>query len=292
MQQIAVVSGKGGTGKTLLTALWSTFADQPIMADADVTASNLPLLFSHETEASHDYYGMPVAVVDQEECQHCGVCADACRFDAFRVTVGQDGITYYEVDPLSCEGCTLCTLVCPQSGIRMEPHRAGEWFVSSTSLGPLVHGQLAVGEGNTGKLVTELRRAAEDIAEDQYREYLLIDGPPGIGCQTIAAISGVDLAIVVTEPTVSGVHDMGRMLEVTKRLGLPSAVVINKVDLAPQMAETIAAAAAAHDADVIGKLPFLEEIPFALAAGTLTSSPPEALRSAAEAAWNAACSRF
>jgi len=285
LRQISVVSGKGGTGKTSLTALWARRAEAVVLVDADVDASNLPLAFSHRERQRHRFVGRDVAVVNETLCTACGLCADMCRFEAFR-TVQRDGGTGYEVDPLACEGCTLCSLACPPGAITMHPHESGEWFVSDTPYGPLVHAQLGVAEGNSGKLVTQVRRAAEEVAEAEGRDLILIDGPPGIGCQTTAALTGADLAVVVTEPSASGRHDMARLLQVIARFDVPALVVLNKADLAPDQEDPLRRAAARHGADFIGTVPFVPELPRVLAMGTLLSSPPPALLPVIESLWD------
>jgi MinD superfamily P-loop ATPase len=292
MKHVTVVSGKGGTGKTTLTAFWGSLLADHVMVDADVDAANLPLVFRHTDEPDNAYFGADRAVVDQELCAHCGTCADACRFDAFRVTIGDDGTSYYTVDPLACEGCTLCTLVCPLEGITMQAHESGTWCIAETDYAPMVHASLSVGEGNSGKLVTEVRRAAEGIAIEQGRDLILIDGPPGIGCQTTAAINGVDLVVVVTEPTLSGIHDMERLLEVINRMGIPAVVVLNKADLAPQHEQTARNAAAKHGAELIGSVPFIEDFPRAMAMGTLLTRPPEGVPERMRAIWAEVVSRI
>jgi len=284
-RQIAVVSGKGGTGKTSLTALWGAKnAKRPVFVDADVDASNLPLAFRHTLRERQRFIGREVAVVDQAVCTECGVCTDLCRFGAF-ITRENGSRVSYEVDPLACEGCTLCSLACPSHAISMVPHESGDWFVSDTPYGPLVHAQLGIAEGNSGKLGTQVRRAGEDLAEEENRDLILIDGPPGIGCQTIAALTGVDLAVVVTEPSASGRHDMARVLAVIARLGVPAVVILNKVDLAPAQEDPIRLAAAQHGADLVGTVPFVPELPRALAMGTLIESPPPGLVSAMSVLW-------
>ena len=287
LRQVSVVSGKGGTGKTSLTALWSTLAHGAVLVDADVDASNLPLAIAHTERERHVYVGREVALVNERLCTACGLCAEVCRFGAFR-TVRRDGGTAYEVDPLECEGCTLCKFVCPADAITMLPHESGEWFVSDTAYGPLVHARLGVAEGNSGKLVTQVRRTAEDLTDSEGRSLILIDGPPGIGCQTTAALTGVDLAVVVTEPSASGRHDMGRLLSVIERLRLRAIVVLNKADLAPDQQGPIERLAAQHGARFVGTVPFVPELPRLLSMGALVASPPPALMLAVRSAWEAA----
>ena len=281
MRQIAVVSGKGGTGKTTVTAFWSTLMRNGVLIDADVDAANLHLAVRARPREQHVHIGKDVAVIDERLCTACGTCIEVCRFGAITEVDGR-----CHVDPLACEGCTLCARACVPEAIRMEPHESGEWFLSDTPYGPLVHAQLGVGEGNSGKLVTTVRRAAENLAEDSGRDTLLIDGPPGIGCQTIAALTGTDVAVVVTEPSASGRHDMVRVLAVINRLGVPAVVILNKADLAPAQEEAVRADAGESGAEVIGAVPFVPELPRALATGTLLSSPPAGLPTVLARLWS------
>ena len=285
MRHVCVVSGKGGTGKTSLSAFWGAQLKNHAMVDADVDASNLPLVFSGEVTERNVYVGGNVALVDQDACTQCGLCADSCRFDAIRVTVDNRG-KRYEVDPLACESCTLCSLVCPEDAISMIAHEAGEWFVTQTRFGPLVHAQLTVAEGNSGKLVTQVRKAAERIVAETGLDMILIDGPPGIGCQTTAALNGVDLAVVVTEPTTSGRHDMERILAVINRLNIPALVVINKIDLAPFYEELIRTSASRYGAEMVGTVPFIEGFSRAMAMGTLIDHPPAGLPERMQDLWD------
>jgi len=278
--QITVVSGKGGTGKTTLTALWGSMANRPVLVDADVDASNLPLAYSHEVREQHSFVGRDVAVVNESLCKNCGVCARECRFGAFFQVEGQ-----FRVDPLACEGCTLCSLMCPLEAITMQPHLSGTWFVSETGVGPLVHAQLGIAEGNSGKLVTQVRRAGEKLAEERSASVVLVDGPPGIGCQTTAAMAGASLVVLVTEPSASGRHDMERLLSVTNRLGVLALVVLNKIDLAPAEEALIRATASRMGAEYIGSVPFIPEIPGLLASGTLIKNCPQVLKEVADRLW-------
>lgn len=281
MKQIVVISGKGGTGKTSTTVFWTTMAKNAVFVDADVDAPNLGIALRYKTRETKPFIGRTVAHINQEECTDCGRCAELCRFDAIRFENGT-----FEVDPIACEGCTLCKLGCPESAIDMVSRVTGEWFSSDTQYGPFVSARLDVGEGNSGALVTQVRRVAEELGEAENRDLMLIDGPPGIGCQTIAAITGVDLAVIVTEPSKSGIHDLERIAAVCTRLGVPTVTIINKESLAPAVADTVRAAAERAGVPVIGSIPFFPELPRALASGRLLESPPTGVHSVMAVLWS------
>lgn len=281
MKQIVVVSGKGGTGKTSTTLFWTTMAKNTVFVDADVDAPNLGIALPYTIRETNEYADRAVAYIHQDKCTAHGHCFELCRFDAIRVENGT-----YEVDPIACEGCTLCQLGCPESAIEMVTRVTGEWFTSDTPYGPFVSARLDVGEGNSGALVTQVRYAAEEIGEADNRDLMLIDGPPGIGCQTIAAITGVDLAVIVTEPSKSGIHDLERIAAVCTRLGVPAVTIINKESLAPAVADTVRAAAEQAGVPVIGSIPFFPELPRALASGRLLESPPSGVNSVMAVLWS------
>jgi MinD superfamily P-loop ATPase len=194
VKQIVVISGKGGTGKTILTASFAALAQNKVMVDCDVDAADLHLLLQPEIKERHEFRSGMTARINAEICEQCGQCISVCRFDA----ISKDFI----VDPVSCEGCTICSYVCPAGAITLEENISGEWFISNTKYGPLVHAKLGIAEENSGKLVMQVRQAAKEIAEKDNLDYVIIDGPPGIGCPVIASLSGVDLAVIVTEPTL------------------------------------------------------------------------------------------
>ena len=206
-----------------------------MIADADVDAANLGLVLAPVTQETHDFTGGKVAVVDPALCIACGRCAEVCRFDAVR-----EGDAY-TVDPIACEGCAACTYECRVNAIEMEPQHVGQWFVATTRYGPLYHAHLFAGQENSGKLVTLVKQMARLRAFDDAADLLLVDGPPGIGCPVIAALSGADLALIVTEPTISGVHDLERVLGLAAHFGIPAAVLLNKADLSPTQTGAIAA---------------------------------------------------
>jgi MinD superfamily P-loop ATPase len=252
MKQIVVISGKGGTGKTILTASLAALAENKVMADCDVDAADLHLVLHPEVREHHEFRSGKTALVNKKLCQECGECIRVCRFDAVSDN--------FRIDPITCEGCGVCSHICPASAISMEENISGEWFISHTRYGPMVHATLGVAEENSGKLVTIVRQNATRIAEDQQADYILIDGPPGIGCPVIASLTGVDLALIVTEPTLSGIHDMERVAQVLKHFGVSTKVVVNKYDLNRKNAEAIGTLCAENDIEVLAHLPFSEQV--------------------------------
>jgi MinD superfamily P-loop ATPase len=252
MIQIAVLSGKGGTGKTMLTAAFTTLIHEPIItADADVDAANLSLLLDADIISTEPFYGMESAKIDETLCTCCGLCEDICRFDAIREDNG-----VWMVDPIRCEGCAVCTVVCPSGAIHMEKIRNGDLFLSNTRFGLLSHARLYPGSGTTGLLVHEVKKQALAHAEDA--RILLIDGPPGIGCPLISAVSGVDACILVAEPSMSSLHDIQRLVRVCRQFGPRLYGVINKYDLSQKATEQINDWFASEDIPCVGMIPFDE----------------------------------
>jgi len=240
MKEIVVISGKGGTGKTSVTAaLWALAAAEldtpPVIADCDVDASNLHLLLTPCIEQREDFFAGEKATIDPLRCERCGRCARVCHFEA--IAPRPDGI--FEIDPIACEGCGACLQVCPAAAIAMTPSKAGECFVSRTRFGAFFHARLGIAEENSGKLVSHVRRQARAQALRQSAQLLLVDGPPGIGCPVIAAISGAQLLLVVAEPTLSGIHDTRRALELARHFSIPAKVCINKCDINPELARQL-----------------------------------------------------
>lgn len=247
MKTLTVISGKGGTGKTSIVASFASFADKKVLADCDVDAANLHLLLNPEIKKSYNFKGGKIAIIAQDKCTQCGKCEKMCKFEAIRNFI---------VDPLLCEGCALCMRICPAGAIKMEEKITGWIYISHTKYGPLVHAKLGIGEGNSGKLVTQVRNLAEDIAKEKGAEIILCDGSPGIGCPVIASLTGVDLALVVTEPTLSGISDLERVGRVCDHFGIPWIVCINKFDINRENTEKIQKECEKRNIQVVEKIPF------------------------------------
>jgi len=265
MRQIVILSGKGGTGKTTVTAALAHLASREaslVLADADVDAANLELVLSPQVQETEDFTGGGVAAIDPELCIACGSCYDVCRFDAI-----VPGDEVYTVDEIGCEGCGACTHVCPVDAIELQDRLDGRWFRSRSRYGPLFHAHLFAARENSGKLVMLIKAKARDLAAEQGADYLLVDGPPGIGCPVIAAISGMDLALLVTEPTVSGAHDLQRIVGVARHFGVPALACINKWDLSPAKTREITAWCDEQELPVIGRIPFDQAVTRAMVQG-------------------------
>ena len=262
MKQLIILSGKGGTGKTSLAAAFAhlahdgPFAIQAVLADADVDAANLELVLRPERLETHDFTGGSVAVIDPQLCQGCGNCEQACRFDAVLPPSGNGARSTYAVDPIACDGCAACVYQCPEQAIHMEPQTAGRWYRSESRYAPLFHADLYPAQENSGKLVTLVKQNARLLAMDTHCPLVLVDGPPGIGCPVISAAAGAHLALIVTEPSAAGIHDLGRVLQTTAHFRIPALVVINKADIYPEGAAQIEAVCAAREVEVIGSIPF------------------------------------
>lgn len=255
MKEWVVISGKGGTGKTSLTASFAALAPNAVLADCDVDAADLHLILAPEIRRRTEFRSGHRASIRAETCIGCGRCAALCRFDAivesFRPS---DGARTFAVDSGSCEGCGVCVWNCPAQAIDFEEQACGEWFVSDTRHGPLVHARLYPGAENSGKLVHLVREQARELAKRENRDPVLVDGPPGTGCPVIAALTNASGVLVVTEPTVSGAHDLARVLELTGHFNVPAAVCINKWDIHPDQADRIEAAARAAGATPVGRV--------------------------------------
>lgn len=268
-KEISVISGKGGTGKTTVVASLAQLAEDKILADDDVDAADLHLLLAPTVYEGHDFIGGKKATIDPDMCTGCGMCAEACHFGAILKNGGENAGTNvkYRIEQLLCEGCGLCPLVCPEGAISNEQKVTGRWYVSRTEYGPMVHAKLGIAEENSGRLVTQVRNRAAELAKNLKKELILGDGPPGTGCPVIASVSGTDLVIIVTEPTVSGVHDMERVLQLSAHFRVQACIVINKADLNDEQAGRIEKIASRHAARVIGRIPFDHSVNNALMAG-------------------------
>ncbi len=249
MKELVVISGKGGTGKTSLAASFAVLADRPVIADCDVDAADLHLVLSPRVKERHEFRSGHKAVIRQDDCTGCGDCLTHCRFGA----VVQHPAAY-TVDPFACEGCGVCVWFCPEKAIDFPERLSGEWMVSETRCGPMVHARLGVAAENSGKLVSLVRREARRIAESENHPLIIVDGPPGIGCPVIASVTGATLVLAVTEPTVSGEHDLERVLSLTRHFNIPAAVCVNKWDLNAEMTERIEDKARRAGARIAGRI--------------------------------------
>ncbi len=258
MKELVVLSGKGGTGKTTLVGSFAALAKHKVLADCDVDAADLHLLLAPSVRETHEFTSGQLAAIERARCTGCGLCVEHCRFDA---------IHDFTVDPLACEGCGFCARVCPEGAITMTERLSGHWYLSDTVYGPLVHARLGIGEENSGKLVTTVRNAARALAEREGSELIISDGPPGIGCPVISSLSGADLALLVTEPTLSGIHDLERVVGACRHFGAPAAVCINQYDVSEENSRRIEDWCGTEDIPVVGRLPYDDAIPQAIARG-------------------------
>lgn len=248
MKELVILSGKGGTGKTSLTAAFASISRNSILCDADVDAADLHLLMDPDVHNRSDFLGGNVAVIDPEKCSMCGQCIELCRFAA----ISED----FTVNEIDCEGCGVCVDLCPEQAILFPVKKCGEWFISGTRFGAMVHARLGIAEENSGKLVTLVRQEAKKLAEVKDRELIITDGPPGVGCPVIASMGGATAALIVTEPTVSGVHDMQRVLDLADHFKVPSMVCVNKYDLNLDRTTAIEAMTIKRNIPMVGKIPF------------------------------------
>lgn len=264
--EVTIISGKGGTGKTVLASSLAALVDDKIMADCDVDAPDLHLLLKPEVKKREIFIGSKLASIDAETCTACGRCLEVCRFGAVRSVSQGDGGSY-EIDELACEGCGVCSWICPAEAISLSDSAGGEWFVSKTRFGGMVHANLGAAQENSGKLVSIVRREARKTAIAEGRRFVIIDGPPGVGCPVIASVAGADLAVIVSEPTLSGLHDLERTIQLTRHFGIKTVVVINKHDLNGEMCLQIEEYLSNEAIPLIGKIPFSMEVNKAIAAG-------------------------
>ncbi len=256
MKELVVISGKGGTGKTSIVASLATLAGKSILADCDVDAADLHLVLEPTIKRREDFIGGKQAFIIEDKCIGCGRCEKICKFDAIEekaLSNGSNG-SIYKVDSISCEGCGVCVEFCPNEAIEFNEVVNGEWFVSDTRYGTMVHATLGIAQENSGKLVSLIRREAKDIAKRENQDLIIVDGSPGIGCPVIASITGADVVLVITEPTLSGLHDLERVVKLAVGFDLSIVVAINKYDLNPDMSEKIEAYASQNDIEVVGKI--------------------------------------
>jgi len=248
MKQLTVLSGKGGTGKTTITASFAVLATKAVIADCDVDAPDLHILLHPEVIETQEFKGLKLAVIDEKACTECGLCREKCRFEA----ITED----FKIAPVACEGCGVCTVVCPVNAIALVERVSGHAYISKTKYGFMAHALLSPGEANSGKLVTLVRQNAKILAEKSRSDIIIIDGPPGIGCPVIASVSGVDAGLVVTEPTMSGMHDLERALRLLEHFGVPPLVCINMYDVNKDNTNKIVSFCRENSIKVVGKIPF------------------------------------
>ncbi len=259
MKEITILSGKGGTGKTSVVASLASLAKSKVMVDCDVDAADLYLLLKPTSQQKQEFWSGEKAVITEDKCTGCGLCREVCRFEAIS--------DEFKVDPVSCEGCRFCYNICPMDAITMQQSLSGHWFISETRYGPLVHARLGVAQENSGKLVAIVRQKAKQIAEEGGLDYIISDGPPGTGCPVISSLSGVSLAVIVTEPTLSGIHDLKRVISVCHHFAVPVIVCINKCDINQDNSRQIEDYCQSQGIEVVAQIPFDTSVTKALIKG-------------------------
>jgi len=256
VKEIVVISGKGGTGKTSVTASLAVMAGDAVMADCDVDAADLHLILAPRNTETHEFYSGNRAVIREQSCMGCGACKMQCRFDAIRPGGFIDGRPIFRIDPVACEGCGVCVRFCPLQAIDFPVQLCGKWMVAETRCGPMVHARLGVAAENSGKLVSVVRSKAREIAEEKKASWLIVDGPPGIGCPVIASVTGADAVLAVTEPTLSGKHDLDRVARLVSHFKIPLLICVNKWDLNPAITADIEQYAIDNHAYFCGKISY------------------------------------
>jgi len=262
MKEITILSGKGGTGKTTVTAALATTGDNLVLCDGDVDAADLHLILKPQILESYVFEGAWLASIDQELCAHCGLCTEYCRFDAISI----DELGNRSIDPFKCEGCRLCERICPSKAIRSEKSTNNSWFVSDTRAGIMTHATMGPGEENSGKLVSQVRKKAREIAKDSGASVLLTDGPPGTGCAAISSITGTDAVLLVIESSMSSLHDASRLVELVRQFNIPLFAIINKFDIHTEVSMEIEAFLTEQSIPLLGKMPFDELVVHAMVA--------------------------
>ena len=280
MKQLVILSGKGGTGKTAVTSSFAHLSylgsngSRAVFVDADVDAANLELLIGASPLEEHEFQGGEIAQIDQEICVSCGICQEVCRFDAVRFDPAGQG---FEIDPLGCEGCAACFYQCPDEAIAMVPRLSGYWFRSESRFGPLFHARLRPAQENSGKLVALIKQRAREASGEEGLPLMVVDGPPGIACPAIAAVTGADMVLIVAEPTLAGIHDLKRAQKMAAHFQVETMVCVNKADLHPQGAEQIEEHCRSQGVKIVGSIPFDETVTRALVEGQpVTEYSPQA----------------
>lgn len=263
MQEITILSGKGGAGKTSVAAAIASLAKNTVFCDNDVDAADLHLIFHPKVKEEHEFSSGSKALIDPEKCSVCGLCEEHCRFNA--IHPNEQGIP--EVNPFQCEGCRLCERICPEHAIASVQFNNNMWFVSDTRFGPLVHARMGAGEENSGRLVTEIRKKAREIAGETSARFIINDGPPGIGCPVIASVTGTGKVLLVIEPSLSGLHDAKRLLELVESFHIPVFAVINKFDINPEITAQTDQFLQENSIPLIGKIPFDASLVDSMVAG-------------------------
>jgi len=286
MKELVVISGKGGTGKTSMVSSIASLAEDMVLCDADVDAADLHLIMKPDVVHSDLFSGGGEAVINKDKCIECGLCRELCNWNA----IDED----FKVDPIECEGCGVCFYFCPEKAIDFPNKTCGEWYVSDTRFGPMVHARLGIAEENSGKLVTLVRREAKEVAEKKGLDLIITDGAPGVGCPVIASIGGADAVLIVTEPTVSGLHDMARVAELASFFKIPAMVCVNKYDLNPDKAEEIRRYTEEHDMLFVGSIPFNPVFTKAMVQGIniFEYAPEEDVCGDVRAIWNKASEKL
>ena len=283
MKEVVVMSGKGGTGKTsILAALGACAGNEAVVADCDVDAANMHLLYHPQIKSSQKFWSGKISHIDYDLCSNCGSCFDLCRFDAIKYSSER-----YIIHEINCEGCSLCSHLCPENAISMEPQQTGDWHISKSKYHNwFVFAKLGIAQENSGKLVSKVKSEARNIAEKEGTQFLLIDGPPGIGCPAISSLSGANEVLIVTEATISGKHDLVRLIELISHFKIPASCIINKADLNVEVAEEIEDVCNENDIKVISKIPFTQSFTNALEEGlTLVDYKDEKLKKEINNIW-------
>jgi len=261
LKEIVVISGKGGTGKTSIVAAFANLAKSAVFADCDVDAADLHLVLEPDVKQTFDFSGGKQASIIAEKCIGCGKCKELCRFNAINFDGPANEIVAktFTVDPVSCEGCKVCVEFCPADAIEFKDAINGQWFISDTRFGTMVHAKLGIAEENSGKLVFLIRKETKRIAEEQKKDLIIVDGSPGIGCPVIASITGADLVLIITEPTLSGKHDLERVAELAAIFKIPALVCINKADINPEITKEIEEDAKSMGLKIAGKIRYTQD---------------------------------
>jgi len=283
MKEIVIISGKGGTGKTSVTASLAYLADKSIMvADCDVDAADMHLLMKPENDRKEDFFSGVLAEIDQDKCIKCGKCSNVCRWKAIPIVENK-----YVVQPLDCEGCGYCSLVCPTDAISMNEQNVGNWIISDVKTNTqMVHARLGIGAENSGKLVAKVKNEAKVLAEKSEKDFVVVDGSPGIGCPVVSSLSGANLVVLVTEPSVSGIHDVKRVYELVKKFGIKAGCIINKADINPDKVKEIHQFLETENIQLIAEIPYDENFTKAMTMGkTIVEYDPDGIGEILKNSW-------